>query len=58
MKYELELNTDKQSLKRIQDLIEKLHDILLIQHNDSFKGITGGASLYYKVNIDIKEEWV
>ena len=58
MKYELELNTDKQSLKRIQDLIQNLHNILTIQYNDSMKGIGGGASLFYKVNIDIKEEWL
>ena len=58
MKYELELNTDKQSLKRIQDLLQHLHSILMIQYNDSFKGIEGGASPYYKEKIDIKEEWI
>ena len=58
MKYELELNTDKQSLKKIQALIEKLHDILLIQHNDSFNSIEGGASLYYNIKIDVNEKWV
>jgi len=57
MKYELEL-TNKKSLKRIQDLFQHLYDICKIQNEDSFEGIEGGASVHYKINIDVKEDWV
>jgi len=58
MKYELELNTDYKSLERIKRFFTKQYEILKIQHFDSFEGIEGGASPYYKVHIEIKEEWV
>ena len=57
MKYELEL-TDKKSLKRIQDLFQHLYDICKLQNEDSFEGIEGGVSLHYKINIDVKENWI
>lgn len=58
MKYLLDLDTNEKSLKRIQELFRHLRDILIIQHKDSIESVEGGASPYYKVNIDIKEEWV
>lgn len=58
MKYEMEMSTDRASVNRITDLIEHLYEIMRIQHEDSFKGIEGGASPYYKVNIEVKEEWI
>ena len=58
MKFLFDLNADKQSLKRIQDLFQHLRDILIIQHKDSIESVEGGASPYYKVSIDIKEEWI
>jgi len=57
MKYELEL-TDKKSLKRIQDLFQHLYDICKIQNKDSFEGIEGGASVHYKISINVKEDWI
>ena len=58
MRYELELNTDIKSLDRIKDLFTSLYDILMIQYNDSFDGLTGEASPHYVIKIDVKDEWV
>ena len=58
MRYEVELNTDGQSVERIKGLFQHLYDILMIQREDSFKGIEGGASPHYIIKIDVNEKWV
>ena len=56
--YEVEINTDRESLRRIQELLEHNYNILKTLQDDSFKGIEGGASPHYKVRIELKEEWI
>ena len=57
-RFELELNEDADSLDRIQQLFSHLYDILLIQKNDSFKGVEGGAVPHYIIKVDIEEKWI
>lgn len=57
-RFELELNEDADSLDRIQQLFRHLYDILIIQQEDSFKGIEGGASPHYIIKVDVGEKWI
>ena len=56
--YELEMNTDRASLRRIIDILEYQYEILRTLRDDSFKGINGGASPHHKIKIEIKEAWI
>ena len=55
--YDLELH-DQSSLNRIKKLFDSFYVILSILHDDSFEGVTGGASPHYKIKIKVEEEWV
>ena len=55
--YDLEL-IDDASLLRIEKLFRSLQAILNVLHDDSFEGVTGGASPHYKIKIKVEEEWV
>ncbi|KKT42418.1 MAG: hypothetical protein UW28_C0002G0011 [Parcubacteria group bacterium GW2011_GWA2_44_13] len=56
MKYTLTLS-DRRDLKRIYEILTKHTEIMECLNKDSGKSADGGATMIYKVEITLEEDW-
>ncbi len=56
MKYQIDI-MDFNSLCRAKELLDNLYRMMEILNKDSEESPHGGAMMYYKLHIDVEEEW-